>query len=175
MKIIATLLFGLLIATPFAQRLPVEETGPILEIDKNGIEQVMDFTVPLLGISDQGLSFEKFSKRPLLIFYFSAKCPHCQKAFPDIQKLSDEFTPKGLTTIAVSVSHNKKADIRTFIRDVGIRVPMLQDKDRKFSDLYGTGSVPLIILVQPDGRFIRYKNVNTEIDFLKTKLESLLK
>ncbi len=175
MKLIAALILGLLVATPFAQRLPVEDTGPITEIDKNGVEKKMDFKLPLIGVSDQGLLFSHFSQRPLLIYYFSAKCPHCQKSYPGVQKLSDQYTPKGLTTIAVAVSHNKKSDIRSFISDIGVRVPMLQDKDRKFSDLYGSGSVPLVILVQPDGTFIRYTNVHKDKPFLTKKLEGMFK
>ncbi|MGL1901112.1 MAG: TlpA family protein disulfide reductase [Fibrobacterales bacterium] len=175
MKFIVLLIAALLTTTVSAQRLPVEVTGPIPEIDKNGIEQVMNFKVPLAGISDQGLKFDTFKNRPLFIFYFSAKCPHCVKTFPKIQKVSDEFTAKGLTTIAVAVSGNKKSDIRSFMRDVGVRVPMLQDKDRKFSDAYGTGSVPLGVLVLPDGHYIRYKNMGAEIEHLKNKLNDILK
>ncbi|MGL1933748.1 MAG: TlpA family protein disulfide reductase [Fibrobacterales bacterium] len=175
MKFIVLLMAALLTSTVSAQRLPVEVTGPVPEIDKNGIEQVMDFSVPLTGISDQGLKFNTFKNRPLFIFYFSAKCPHCQKTYPKIQKISDEYTAKGLTTIAVAVSGNKKSDIRTFIRDTGVRVPMLQDKDRKFSDAYGTGSVPLGVLVLPNGRYIRYKSLGAELEHLKSQLDKLSK
>lgn len=36
----------------------------------------MDFSKPLAGISDPGILFSHFSNRPLLIYYFSPKCPH---------------------------------------------------------------------------------------------------
>ena len=38
----------------------------------------MDFSKPLVGINDPGILFSHFGNRPLLIYYFSPKCPHCR-------------------------------------------------------------------------------------------------
>ncbi|HKP98620.1 MAG TPA: TlpA disulfide reductase family protein, partial [Fibrobacteria bacterium] len=108
------------------------------------------------------MKFSHFSNRKLMVFYFSAKCPHCQHAFPYVQKLSDELTAQGFTTIAIAIKYNSEDDIRGFIRDYKVHVPVFQDEDRTFGENYGTGSIPLILVVNDKGEYIRYKTFDSE-------------
>lgn len=64
----------------FAQFAPEPQVADIkLMMDpKTEKPMIMDFSTHLSGISDPGILFAHFSNRPLLIYYFSPKCPHCQ-------------------------------------------------------------------------------------------------
>jgi hypothetical protein len=74
-----------------------------------------------------------------------------------VQKLSDELTPQGVSTIAIAIKYNAEEDIRSFIREYNVHVPVFYDEDRKFGDTYGTGSIPMVMLINPKGEYIRYK------------------
>ena len=89
-------------AMGFAQFAPEPQVADIKLMMDPKTEQPMkmDFSTHLSGISDPGILFAHFSNRPLLIYYFSPKCPHCQKHFPEIQNLIKEYEAKGLTGIA---------------------------------------------------------------------------
>ncbi len=119
----------------------------------------MDFTIPLAGINDPGMLFSHFSNKPLLIFYFSPKCPHCQANFPQVQSLIKEYESKGLNGLAISIGGGiKKNDVRLFIDQFNASMPIFQDVNAKFGPRYGTGYVPVIFLVNKDGTFYRFSD-----------------
>lgn len=165
----ASFLTGLALNIAIAQPLRGPAQGPVapeppptFELDKKGKRAHVDFALNPKPISDANMKFSHFSNRKLMVFYFSAKCPHCQHAFPYVQKLSDELTAQGFTTIAIAIKYNSEDDIRGFIRDYKVHVPVFQDEDRTFGENYGTGSIPLILVVNDKGEYIRYKTFDSE-------------
>ncbi len=138
------------------------EAPPTYELDKKGKRAHIDFSLNPKPISDANLKFSHFANRKLMIFYFSAKCPHCQHAYPFVQKLSDEIAAQGFSTVAIAIKYNTEDDIRSFIRDYQVHVPVMYDEDRTIGENYGTGSIPLIIVVNEKGEYIRYKTFDSE-------------
>ncbi len=135
---------------------------PTFELDKKGQKATLDFGLDFHPISDAGLKFSKFAHSKLLVFYFSAKCPHCQHAAPYVQKLADELATKGFQSIAIAIKYNTEDDIRTFIRDFKIHMPVFHDDNRKFGENYGTGSIPLVIVANEKGEYLRWKSFDPE-------------
>lgn len=137
----------------------------------------MDFSKPLVGISDPGILFSHFSNRPLLIYYFSPKCPHCQRHFPGIQSIMKEYEPNGLTGIAIGLGGGiKKNDIRLFIDQYNSVIPVFQDANMKFGPVYGTGYIPVLYLVLSDGTFYRYETLDEpHMVHLRKTLDKLFK
>ncbi len=158
--VLATAVFASLIAVPAWASGPAQgpEPAPTYELDKKGQRDHVDFNLPLSGLTDASLKLSQFANRNLIVFYFSAKCPHCQQAFPHVQKLSDELASQGFAAIAVAVRQNTEEDVRGFIRDYGVHIPVFHDVERQFGSNYGTGSIPLVLLVNPKGEYIRYKS-----------------
>lgn len=136
----------------------------------------MDFTKNMTGINDPGLLFSHFSGSPLLIYYFSPKCVHCQHHFPSYQKLVKEYESRGLKGIGVALGgYIKKNDIRLFIDQHKVSIPVLQDTDMQFGPAYGTGYVPVAFLVLPDGTFYRYEQIKPEvITHIRSILDNIL-
>ena len=137
----------------------------------------MDFSKPLVGINDPGILFSHFGNRPLLIYYFSPKCPHCQRHFPEIQDLMKEYESAGLTGIAIGLGGGiKKNDIRMFIDQFHAVIPVFQDANSKFGPAYGTGYIPVLYFVQSDGTFYRYESLDeANMNHLKATLNKVLK
>ncbi len=163
----------------FAQFAPEPQVADIKLMMDSKTEQPMkmDFSKHLSGISDPGIMFSQFSNRPLLIYYFSPKCPHCQKHFPEIQNLIREYESKGLTGIAIGLNGGiKKNDIRLFIDQYHAVIPVFQDTDSEFGPVYGTGYIPVVYLVQKDGTFYRYETLNeANMNHLRSTLNKILK
>ncbi len=138
------------------------EHGPVappsFELDKKGQRVRIDFNLPMKPISNPQLTFSQFAGRRMLVFYYSAKCPHCQQAAPHVQRLADELGTKGFGSVALAIKWNTEDDIRGFIRDFGVRMPMMQDDSRAFGDNYGVGTIPVIYLVNEKGEFIRWRS-----------------
>ncbi len=159
--------FCLNLSFPQPLRGPVQgpqapEAPPTFELDKKGKRAHLDFSLSPKAISDGNMKLSNFSNRKLLVFYFSAKCPHCQHAYPFVQKMADELTGKGVSTIAIAIKFNAEEDIRSFIREYSVHVPVFYDEDRKFGDNYGTGSIPMLMVINTKGEYIRYKSFDAD-------------
>jgi peroxiredoxin len=138
------------------------EPAPVFEVGKDGKRAHIDFNLAPNSISVPGMQFHQFGNRKLMIFYFSAKCPHCQHAVGHVQKLADELAPQGFTAVAISVKFNSEEEVRGFIGEYKVRMPVFQDAGNGFGTSYGTGSIPLLFLVNEKGEYIRYKTFNAE-------------
>jgi peroxiredoxin len=134
------------------------EAAPAFELDKRGKRDTIDFKLDIKPVSNPQLSFTQFKGRRMLLFYFSAKCPHCQQSAPHVQRLADELGGKGYASLAMAIKWNTEDDIRGFIRDFGVRMPMMQDDARTFGENYGVGTIPVIYLINEKGEYIRWKN-----------------
>lgn len=144
---------------------PVEGSNPnrrSVEPERLQRAEKMDFSLSPEPISNPDLLFSHFSNRKLLIFYFSAKCVHCQRAFPAVQSLARELESQGVSTVAVAIKNNSKEDVRRFIRDFSCEIPVFHDKTREFSTAYGTGSVPLILTVSEGGEYKKFVEFDGE-------------
>ena len=153
---------GLLHAQAPVQGPTPPEPPPTWEVDKGGKRMHIDFNLKVKPVSDPGMSFSKFAGRKSIVFYFSAKCPHCQHAFPYVQNLADSLAPKGFTSAAIAIKFNTDEDIHGFVNDFKCHLPIFQDDDRTFGEAYGTGYVPVIYLVNENGEYIRYKSFSEE-------------
>lgn len=168
------LYFALAIAL-FASVASAQFLPPVPGIEKDsttGAIKKFDYSLPLTGISDPGILLSHFTQRPLLIIYFSPKCPHCQAAYPKFQELAKAYEPKGVQGLAVSIGMVKKNDIRMFMDQLNVQLPVFQDANGKFSTAYGSGHVPLFMLVFENGQYIRYtENGPDTFDQIKAELD----
>ena len=169
--------FIALFAVAALAQVEAKQEVPELMKDSSGTVLKMDFTIPLAGINDPGILFSHFGNRPLLIYYFSPKCPHCQRHFPEIQDLMKEYESAGLTGIAIGLGGGiKKNDIRMFIDQFHAVIPVFQDANSKFGPAYGTGYIPVLYFVQSDGTFYRYETLDeANMNHLKATLNKVLK
>lgn len=155
--LITSLSLGLARAEAPVQGPAAPEPAPTFEVDKKtGKRAHVNFGLSPRPISDAKMKFSHFANRKLIIFFFSAKCSHCQHAFPHVQKISDELASQGFTAIAIAIKNNSDDDIRAFIRDYKVHIPVFHDEDRSFGENYGTGYIPLIVMANDKGEYIRY-------------------
>ena len=173
-------MFFLLVLCAFtavnAQLLPGSKPVQTYMTDSAGKQLLMDFNIKLTGIKDVNTPFSVFSSRPLMVYYFSPFCPHCQKSYGGVQQVAKEYEQKGLTSLAISVgSGATKRDILKFMEEQKASIPFYQDADQDFSKKYGDGYVPRLYLVSPDGKIVRYSSLENEnLKEIKADIEKLL-
>ncbi len=175
MRTILLLALFCVFGNAFAQMLPGAKPVATPMADSSGKLILMDFNIKLTGIKDANMPYSVFSQRPLLAYYFSPFCPHCQKSYGGIQQIAKEYEQKGLTSIAVSVGNVGKRDILEFMEKQNASLFFFQDSEQSFGKKYGDGYVPRLYLVAPDGKVTRYTNMDKEhLGDIKTDIEKLL-
>lgn len=142
----------------------------------NGMPKLMNFAVPVTGITLSATNLEKFKGKPLLMFYFSTTCGHCRHAAPSIGEIADEFAKDGLTTVTVATGSNNKRGIRSFMEDIkwSDNLNVTWDETRQFGELYSDGYVPKVYVVNQDGTYKLYGSIDSEKDQLKADIKALL-
>ena len=132
----------------------------------------IDFGIPLKPLKQKDLSFGMLKNRWALLMYFSPTCGHCQHTYPYIRADRDKYEKKGLAVAAIATGFASPEDISAFDKDFNLDVMSFQDDTKKFSEEYGTGSVPLILLVAPDGT---YQSWNASDSVTITGIETAVK
>ncbi len=163
-RIITTLfLFGCFGTQVMAQSAQDDNSIPDFEKDSTKKRRYIDFGLELPPVSNPDMLFSHFANRKLLIFFFSAKCVHCQRAFPHVQKLAKKLEAQGVSSIGIAIKNNSESDIRQFIRQFNCDIPVFHDSERKFSNPYGTGSIPLILAVNDRAEYIRFRHFKEDV------------
>ncbi|CAN5590196.1 TlpA disulfide reductase family protein [soil metagenome] len=100
--------------------------------------------------------------RPLLVNFWATWCDPCREEFPDLVKFDQQFRPKGLDMIAVSL--DDLADIKTsvpkFLRHMGATMPAyllnVPDPDQIIStvDPKWSGALPATFLYDAEGKVV---------------------
>ena len=142
-------LFSIASAQPLPAQAPAAAPAPAAKPKPTH----MDFSIPLKPVKQKDLSFEMLKGRWSLLMYFSPTCPHCQKTYPHMRDFRDKYEKKGLAVAAIASGYASAEDIADFDRLFTLDVMAFQDDTKKFQELYGTGSVPLLLLVSPDGTY----------------------
>lgn len=141
----------------------------------DGMPAKMNFAVKMEGVTVKATDLQAFAGKPLMIFYFSATCGHCQHAAPEVAKLAQTYKEQGLSAIAIASGSNSKKGIRQFMENTKLDIPVLLDEARQFGELYSDGYVPKVYLVSPDASYKIYKSFEKELDSVKADIAALLK
>ncbi len=141
----------------------------------SGMPKLMNYFVKVTGITSEIQNLESFQGKPVFVFYFSTTCGHCQHAYPEVQKIADEFRSAGLTTLAIAAGSNTKKAILGFMEDQKAKdVTFVLDDSRQFGELYSDGYVPKAYLLRPNGEYYFYSSLEKDLDSIRTNIRTEL-
>jgi len=114
-------------------------------------ELVPEFTVrTLTGDSARVASGEPVT----LLHVWATWCGPCQQEFPEIEAIQQEFGPRGLRIVAVSVDEGDDDPVRAFVREKGATFEIGRDPAGTVRRLYQGIGVPESYLISSDGRLL---------------------
>jgi peroxiredoxin Q/BCP len=102
-------------------------------------------------------------ERVVLLFYPGDETPVCTKQFCSYRDRSDELHE--LAATLVGISPQSVESHQSFIKNHGLTVPLLADRDLSVSELYGVkqrvvGTRRAVVIVDEQG-IVRYRHQNT--------------
>lgn len=120
-------------------------------------ESMPDFALQTFDGSK--LSRATLAGKPLLLVFWNTWCPNCMRELPRINRLTEEFGPKGLEVLAVNTGINDaEGKARAFWKKHNYGFPTGFDHVFEIGQAFGVRGVPTIFLVDSKG-IVRYKHV----------------
>lgn len=96
----------------------------------------------------------KSQGRPLVINFWASWCIPCQNEAPLLEKLSEEYKPKGIVWLGVDYQDGKENAL-AFLKRFGITYPNGPDTSGEISIAYGTTGVPETWFINSEGKVVR--------------------
>jgi peroxiredoxin len=93
----------------------------------------------------------------VLINFWATWCEPCRHEMPSIQRLREKFTGKPFVVLAVNLDE-PEARVRQFLKQTGLQLPVLLDRDKKVAREWGVRLLPVTYIIGRDGR-VRYRLV----------------
>ena len=150
----------------------VREKADALEAVSPG-HKFVDFTLPDTLGNNVALSSIAGRGKWVLLDFWAAWCGPCRAENPHVVAAYEKFGEKGFTVFGVSLDHTE-ADWREAIRNDNLRWTNVSDL--KFWEsgpaaLYGVGSIPSNVMIDPDGTIVANNLRGQQLmDFLTEKL-----
>lgn len=157
---IAALFFGAFLIAGSAARAEVK-TGDVF---------------PALTTAGLSGSVPETEGKVVLVDFWASWCAPCKASFPAYQKIDEEYRPRGLVIVAVSVDEKASA-YDSFVKKLSPGFAVARDTDQKLVREVRVPTMPTSYLVDRTGhvRFVHtgFHGADTELE-LRKELEVLL-
>jgi peroxiredoxin len=115
-----------------------------------------DFVIQ--SLEGKSISRTTVKGKPLLLVFWNTWCPDCRRELPEINKLAEQFGPKGLQVLAVNTAINdSESKTRAYWEKYGYVFPTGFDHYFEVGQAFSVRGVPTIFLIDAKG-FVRYKH-----------------
>lgn len=106
----------------------------------------------------------KTPKKAILLSFFATYCEPCKKEMPFLAALYDEYGGKGLSVMSVSIDRDsdKVEFVKSLAADSGVKFPVLTDRFNIVAKRYYVEKLPLVYLIDGQGRIAMIKTGYTE-------------
>ncbi len=106
--------------------------------------------VELRGPKGQRQRLADFRGKIVLLKIWASWCPDCKVLFPQLDRLSREFKPRGVEVIAVNVDEHRK-DADAFLKTQSHKLRVMFDPSARVADAFGARGVPASYLIDARG------------------------
>ena len=134
-------------------------------------EAAPNFTLELLA----GKSFQlsDYKGKPVLINFFASWCLPCREEMPAIEKIVQEYQPKGVVFLGISTD-DTEANAKDFVKKYGITFPVGVDKTTSIQKSYGLYGIPTTYFIDKQGIVNYFHSGAVTEELLHHELDKLL-
>lgn len=114
-------------------------------------DSASDFTLHNLEGSEIKLS--DYRGKPILLYFMTTWCRDCRSTIASLKSVYSMYHGKGLVILNINVLESMQR-VRAFAEKNALPYPVLLDEDGNVSRMYGVMGVPVMALINRDGRII---------------------
>ena len=110
----------------------------------------LDFLMDDLN-SDKAWQLSDLRGKVVVINFWAVSCPVCRVEMPALQKFWRRMKKVDVQVLTIHVGHTEK-EVRDFIREYGIEMPVLHDPFKRVARAWGVFNLPITFVLDPDGK-----------------------
>ena len=107
-----------------------------------------DFTV--IGLDGQAVRLSDYRGQPVWLNFWATWCPPCRAEMPDINAVYEEYAPRGLVILALSMGEDGDT-VRQYVQKADMRFTVGLDSRREIASIYRVAGIPTHIFIDRDG------------------------
>ena len=134
-------------------------------------EPAPDFTLALLDGKKFHLGDHK--GKPVMINFFASWCLPCREEMPVIEKIVQEYGPRGVVFLGVAVDDTEKK-MQDFVARYGVTFPVGLDKTSEIQKAFGLYGIPTTYFIDKQGVINYFHSGTVTEELLQHELNKLL-
>ena len=111
-------------------------------------EPARPFTLP--DLDDRPVALSSFKDRLVLLHFWATWCPTCREEMTILEEAARAH-PRTIVILGVNLGE-KRSKVAAYVKGSGITFPILLDARGKVAAAYGVLSLPITLVIGPDGR-----------------------
>lgn len=113
-------------------------------------------------VNGKSSSLSRYKGKTLVLDFWASWCGPCRKEIPNMKKLYEEYKPRGVEFLSVSIDAKKEAWQKALSEEkMAWPQGWTADAGKTVMDTYQFGGIPFILVIDKDGNLYR-KNVRGE-------------
>ena len=108
----------------------------------------------------------------VVVNFFASWCDPCREEAPLLNRLQRRLAGHG--TIVGVAWNDATGDSRAFVREHGVRYPVVRDVDGAFAKAYGVKGMPETFVLDPRGRIVALQRSQLTPEWIATTVDPLL-
>ena len=123
-------------------------------------------------------SLDDLKGKVVILDFWATFCGPCKESFPKYQSIVDASGGKVVVLAVSEDDPEQKDDIKKFIKDTGVKFPVVWDKDKSIAkDKYDVKKMPTSFIIDPSGtvKFVHASFHEGDDDKISEEVKSLSK
>lgn len=116
-----------------------------------GSDQAAAFV--LNDLDGRTVRLSDYRGKPVLLYFMASWCPQCRDMIPRLKKIHSLYSSRGLVFLQISVMESKEK-MAAYAKRHDLPYRTLLDSEGKVAQAYGVFGLPVLALVDGEGRII---------------------
>jgi len=134
-------------------------------------ELASNFSLELMD--GKRFNLNDYKGKPILINFFASWCLPCREEMPVIEKIVQEYQPKGVIFLGIAVDDTEKK-MKEFIARYGVTFPVGLDKTAEIQKSFGLYGIPTTYFIDKNGVINYFHSGTVTEELLQHELNKLL-